>query len=160
MHSSIWILIISHDLILDNVVDINLKCSEYKFCHLENSLAGFQYVFFFVFLINVLYPMWIFFSLEMVFSLCNYTIVIVFYFIILQHFCCHCISLLSQESCFSTLENSVPTKDIYLFIKDANEYQIERLNKMSLLIMHLNDLYNINNINYLKQLNICTMSYK
>ena len=36
---STLILLIIHYLILDNVVDITLKCSGYKFCHLENSLA-------------------------------------------------------------------------------------------------------------------------
>ena len=60
-------------------MDINLKCSGYKFCHLENSLAGFQYVFFFV-LVSALYPMWILFSLKLFFSFRNYTIAMVFLF--------------------------------------------------------------------------------
>ena len=91
---------IIYGFILDNVTDINLKCSGYKFCHLKNSLVGFWYVFFFVFLVNALYPMWILFSLEMLFLFHNYIITMVFYIIILWNFCCCCISILSQESCF------------------------------------------------------------
>ena len=44
-HSSTWILIIIHDLVLDNMVDIHLKCSRYQFCHLESSLAQLWYYF-------------------------------------------------------------------------------------------------------------------
>ena len=55
--------------------------SEYNFCHLENSLAGFQYVFFLVFFLYALYPTWILFCFEKFFSFHNYTIVMVFYFI-------------------------------------------------------------------------------
>ena len=128
---------------------ILIKMPWIKICHLENSLAGFQYIYFFVFLVNALYPMWILFSLEMFFSFHNSTIAMVFYFYYIVAFYCHCISLLSQESCFGTVENSEHTKDIYLFIKDVNEYHFERLNKMSLLILHLNNLYIIYNINYL-----------
>ena len=42
--SSTWILIFIHDLVLDNMADIDLKCSGYKFWHLENALAGFYLV--------------------------------------------------------------------------------------------------------------------
>ena len=65
--------------------------------------------------------------------------------------------LSSSRMMFGTVENSEHTKDIYLFIKDVNRYHFERSNKMSLLILHLKDLYNIYNSNYLKQLNVCTV---
>ena len=134
LYSSTQILIIIHDLILDNVVDINLKCSGYKFCHLENSLAGFHYEFCFIFLVNALYPMWILFSVDMFFSFCNYTLAMVFYIIILQHFCCHCISSLLRIM-FWYCRNSEHTREFYLFIKDMNDYHFERSTKMYLLIL-------------------------
>ena len=80
LHSSTWIAIIIHNQILDNVVDINLKCSGYKFFHLENSLAVFWYVFFLCFPHNRLIPMWILLSLEMSFSFHNYTMVMVYFY--------------------------------------------------------------------------------
>ena len=58
------------------------------------------------------------------------------------------LSSLSQKSCFGTVENSEHTKEIYLLIKDMNDYHFERLNKMSLLILQLINCYIIY-INYL-----------
>ena len=58
---------------------------------------------------------------------------------------------LSQESYFGTVENIEHTKEFYLFIKDMNDYCFERLNKMSLLILHLINCYTIYSINHVSE---------
>ena len=73
------------------------------------------------------------------------TIAMVFFVYYISALYCHCISLLSEELCFGTVENSEHTKEFSLFIKDVNEYHFERLHKMALLILQLNNLYIIYN---------------
>ena len=65
----------------------------------------------------------------------------------LQHFV---VISLPQESCFGTVENSEHTKEIYLLIKDMNDFHLERSIQMSLPILHLINLYY--NANYLSKL--------
>ena len=134
------------------MVDINIKCSGYKYCHLENFLAGLWYVFFLCFPCKFLNPMWIYPLVDyIVISLYHSGGIFIFYYIVVFH--CHC---LSQESWFGTVENSEHTKEIYLLIKDMNDYHFERLIKMSLPILHLINHY-ITHVSYLsKLLNVYT----
>ena len=129
------------------MVDINLKCSGYKFCHLENSLAGSWYVFFFVFLVNASYTMWIY-------SCRFYSHCLIpwqWYFYIVLYCGILLLSSLSQESCFGTVEKNEHNKEILLLIKDMNDYHFKRSNKMSSLLLHLINCY-INYVNYLSKL--------
>ena len=80
----------------------------------------------------------------------------VFIFYYVAAFCCHL--SLPLVSCFGTVENSEHTKEMYLLIKDMNDYHFERLNKMSLLILHSINPYIIYDVNYLsKLLNVYTI---
>ena len=112
LHSSSWILIDIQNIILTNVVDINLKCSGYKFCPLEIYLAGFQYVFHLCHPYKSLISNMDIVSFKDVLSFCNCTIAMAFHFSHIVAFFIVIVSL-SQESCFGTVENSKHTKYSY-----------------------------------------------